>query len=158
MHFVTLKIDRVFDLERRLMSKTGKFSTFSFEVAGRQYCGLEVWDWPRIDSGMVITAALARPDDVGSLKGWFDHETSEVVSPSPLGLRWFAIALWLGSAAVMFGIPGYRGTQPAGVTWIVSAVLAGGAVLAHFLDHRYRALRTNLAQMGASQRRARRES
>ncbi|MDM0078721.1 hypothetical protein QTH90_30245 [Variovorax sp. J2P1-59] len=154
MHFVTVKVDRVFGVERRMTTKTGKFSTFGFEIAGKKFYGLEAWDWPPIDSGMTITAALARPDDMSSLRGWYDHRTGQVVSPSPRGLQWLACVLWLLLAAMVLGLPalGYRSTAPAGAAWLLGAALVGSAFWLHTLHHRYKTLRAELYAEGARQR------
>lgn len=154
MDYVTLKVDRVLDLKRGQNSKGGKFSIFGFEMAGKEYRGLKVWDWPPIYSGMTITPALQRPNDVHSLKGWYDHQTGQVVSPSPVGLHWLGAGLWLLLVGlVWFEVTiGERSNAPWVVHAVVGAALAMGAICCHVLHGKHKKLQYELEREGARQR------
>ncbi|MQR00608.1 hypothetical protein [Glaciimonas soli] len=77
MDLVKVKLDRVFDIVK-IQGRSGRHTLFSFESSGVKHYGISVRDWPKIESGMVISALLERDEDWQSIFGWVDHSTGEV--------------------------------------------------------------------------------
>ena len=84
MHRVTVTFDLVFDLRRVPGSRLqGRRSLFSFTADGQTHRELQMQGWPRLQVGDTITALLRRKHDWRTLVGWVNHDTGEVVAPSP---------------------------------------------------------------------------
>lgn len=80
MHLTTVRIDRVFSVERR-SGRQGKYTEFGFASATSRHYSVNVPGWPAIEAGMEISALLARHGDWESLQGWVNHTSGEVVAP-----------------------------------------------------------------------------
>ncbi len=99
MQRVTVTFDLVFDLRRVPGSRfSGRRSLFSFTAGGETHRELKMQGWPRLQVGDTITALLRRKGDWSTLVGWVNHDTGEVVAPSPARtlLRTVLLALGVG--------------------------------------------------------------
>ncbi len=97
MQRVTVTFDLVFDLRRVPGSRlTGRRSLFSFTADGETHRELTMPGWPRLQVGDTITALLRRKDDWRTLVGWVNHDTGEVVAPSPVRMLLRTVLLALG--------------------------------------------------------------
>lgn len=80
MPLVTLRLDRVFDLQRhRGSSFRAQHTTFCIESGGSERLGLRIEGWPAIREGTTITALLREPHDWRTLAGWIEHDSGEIV-------------------------------------------------------------------------------
>jgi hypothetical protein len=82
MHSVTLRMDRVFDIQADAFSGDTRRTLFSFESNGKRYFSVLVNGDPQLESGQTITAILKRPDNWQTVMGLRVHETGEVCAPS----------------------------------------------------------------------------
>lgn len=97
MQRVTVTFDLVFDLRRIPPSSLrGRRSLFSFMADGQTERELQMQGWPRLQVGDTITALLRRNNDWHTLVGWVNHETGEVVAPSPVRTLRRSVLLAIG--------------------------------------------------------------
>jgi hypothetical protein len=78
MHAITLTMERVFDVVCERDRHYVKYTTFSFEHAGRKHYGIHVLGWQPVESGMTVSAILAKPDDWHTLLGWVNLASGEI--------------------------------------------------------------------------------
>ena len=107
MPLVTVRFDRVFGVVQTSQNRR-PVTLFGFESAGcKEYC-VAAPGRPRIQSGMTITAYLAKAGDWETLVGWREHESGEIVCQpqsepiflcvwSIAGLCFTACGAWYGS-------------------------------------------------------------
>lgn len=97
MQRVTVTFDLVFDLRRVPGSRLrGRRTLFSFTADGETHRELNMQGWPRLQVGDTITALLPRKGDWRTLVGWVNHDTGEVVAPSPARTLQRTVLLALG--------------------------------------------------------------
>jgi hypothetical protein len=89
MHPITIRMDRVFDVQPDAFSGNLRRTLFSFESGGKRYFSILVDGDPKLVSGQTITALLKRKDDWQTVQGIVIHETSEIFAPS------VAIDIWV---------------------------------------------------------------
>lgn len=84
MHIETVKLDQVFDIQRRAATRFSKQHTyFSFECEGVKRYAIQVPGWPRIEQGDALTVVLRQTGNWQTLVGWKNHATGELVHPQP---------------------------------------------------------------------------
>ena len=81
MHLVTLRMDRVFDVQPDAFSGNISRTLFGFESGGRRYFSVLADGEPKLQSGQTITAVLKRPGDWQTVLGIRIHETGEIFAP-----------------------------------------------------------------------------
>ncbi len=101
MHCVTLKMDRVFDIQPYPIGHQ-KRTCFSFESGGKRYLSVLVLGSPKLAAGQTISAVLREKDNWQSLVGLGIHETGEIQAASPMDcvvsvvqVSVLAFVLWL---------------------------------------------------------------
>ena len=131
MHQVTVTFDLVFDLRRVPGSNLrGRRSLFSFTAGELTERELQMQGWPRLQVGDTITALLRRKNDWRTLVGWVNHETGEVVAPSPLRTLRRSVLLAFGVGllvAVIYGMLTVGTLTPVlpGWSWLLWAGYGG---------------------------------
>ena len=130
MHCVTLKMDRVFDIQPYPIGHQ-KRTCFSFESGGKRYLSVLVLGSPKLAAGQTISAVLREEGNWQSLIGLRVHETGEILAASPMDcvvsivqVSVVAFVLWLQFAQGAVFIPGLLGYLV-----IVAALLHSGLVL-----------------------------
>ena len=81
LHTVTLRMDRMFDVQPDAFSGNICRTLFSFESDGKRYFSVLVNGEPRLQSGQTITAVLRCEGDWQTVMGMRVHETGEVCAP-----------------------------------------------------------------------------
>ena len=89
MHPISIRLDRVFDVQPDAFSGNMRRTLFSFESSGKKYFSVLVDGDPKLKSGQTITAILEHQDDWQTVMGIRIHETGEVFAPD-VGLH-----IWL---------------------------------------------------------------
>lgn len=91
MQTVTIRLDRVFDVQTEESYQHYERTLFSFESSGRRVLSVWVGGTPDLRSGQTITAVLKRPGDWQSLLGIRIHETGEISRPTIAGNFWMLL-------------------------------------------------------------------
>lgn len=81
MQTVTIRMDRVFDVQPKNFSKNTRETWFSFESDGEKYFSISVKGNPELISGQTITAVLDRENDWQKVLGIRIHETGKIHAP-----------------------------------------------------------------------------
>jgi hypothetical protein len=108
MPFITVCLDRVFDVSHQSNSGAHGVTWFSFEFQGQRHFGVRLPGRPVLHDGMIVTAYLERENDWQTLRGWHDHATGEVISWPPflqLAGMPFAFFMLAGSWQVLDSAP-----------------------------------------------------
>lgn len=85
MHVERIRLQRVFDVNRDSLSKTGA-TNFSFETTdGRRCLAVQLPGHPRLEAGDPIVAVLARAGNWQTLRGWKNLSTQEISIRGKLG-------------------------------------------------------------------------
>lgn len=129
MHCVTLKMDRVFDIQPYPIGHQ-KRTCFSFESGGKRYLSVLVLGSPKLAAGQTISAVLREKDNWQSLVGLGIHETGEIQAASlmdcavsVLQVTVVAVVLWLEFGAGGAYIPGLLAYSVIVATIVRSGVL-----------------------------------
>ena len=75
MHPISIRLDRVFDVQPDAFSGNMRRTLFSFESSGKKYFSVLVDGDPKLKSGQTITAILEHQDDWQTVMGIRIHET-----------------------------------------------------------------------------------
>jgi len=135
----TLKLERVFDIQRYEASRTNPRSTnFSFEAAGRRHYGVRLSGWPRLQAGDTVTAVLASKDNWQTLAGWKNLSTGEKVWPTMANPWRLLHMLWV--AGLVYLLTG-AATSPAGQQLAFGLRVVLGLVFLSMLTSTWRAWR-----------------
>jgi len=112
MQCVTLKMDRVFDIQPYPIGHQ-KRTCFSFESGGKRYLSVLVLGRPKLAAGQTITAVLREQDNWQSLIGLRIHETGEILAArfidcvvSIVQVTVVAFVLWLQYGKGVAFVPG----------------------------------------------------
>jgi len=112
MQCVTLKMDRVFDIQPYPIGHQ-KRTCFSFESGGKRYLSVLVLGRPKLAAGQTITAVLREQDNWQSLIGLRIHETGEIQAASFMDcvvsivqVTVVAFVLWLQYGKGVAFVPG----------------------------------------------------
>ena len=101
MHPVTIRMDRVFDVQPDAFSGNLRRTLFSFESGGKRYFSILVDGDPKLVSGQTITALLKRKNDWQTVQGILIHETSAIFAPSVVIDIW-VVLLTIFSAGIFY--------------------------------------------------------
>lgn len=91
MHPVTIRMDRVFDVQPDAFSQNIRRTLFSFESSGKRYFSVLVVGSPNLQSGQTITAVLANQGDWQTVRGIRIHESGEVCAPNAVSYIWLLL-------------------------------------------------------------------
>lgn len=79
MQVHTIRLQRVFDVQRDALSKD-EMTNFSFETAdGRRCLAVQLPGRPRLQAGDTVAAVLAKADNWQTLRGWRNRTNGEVI-------------------------------------------------------------------------------
>lgn len=126
MHSVTLRMDRVFDVQPDAFSGNIRRTLFSFESGGKRYFSVLVNGDPKLQSGQTITAILERPGDWQTVLGMRIHETGEVCAPGAAQHVWWLLRTAFFAAVIGMDL---QYSHPKAL----APVLAGHGLVAVFL-------------------------
>ncbi|HEY4080219.1 MAG TPA: hypothetical protein VGM81_05955 [Burkholderiaceae bacterium] len=131
MQKLTVTFERVFDVVRQspgLLSHGREEKTlFGLESGQVKHYGVSILGFPRIESGMTVTALLSKADDWHSLVGWLDHATGDIAGSKRANtFAAFAVALMAACGAAVATLAG--NWYGAGL-FALAAVGAGVALL-----------------------------
>lgn len=101
MHSVTIRMDRVFDVQPDTFSGNIRRTLFSFESNGKRHFSVLVDGDPKLISGQTITAILKHQDDWQTVLGMRIHETGEIFAPD-IGLDVWLLLLIMFSAGIFY--------------------------------------------------------
>lgn len=96
MQTVTIRMDRVFDIQPDAFSGNFPRTLFSFESSGSRFLSVLVDGSPNLQSGQTITAVLTRPKDWQSVIGIRIHETGEIFAPKAAFYMWLVLLTTFG--------------------------------------------------------------
>lgn len=88
MHLVTLRMDRLYDVQKDPFSRNLTRTLISFDSNGKKYLSVSVEGSPKLAAGQTITVALQKPDNWQTVRGLLVHETGEMCVRSPLRYHW----------------------------------------------------------------------
>ena len=133
MLIVKVTLKDVSHVDRRGSPQGRKYSSFAFLSQGETRSRAALIDgYPRIESGMTVTAILRKAGDWETLAGWFDHGTGVCVKPAGSASGWLvAGCMAIFSFVCLYGFFGgpwspVRASISAAVFGSISAV---GAIL-----------------------------
>lgn len=88
MHLVTLRMDRLYDVQKDPFSRNLTRTLISFDSNGKKYLSVSVEGSPKLEAGQTITVALQQPENWQTVRGMLIHETGEMCIRSPLLYLW----------------------------------------------------------------------
>lgn len=122
MHFVTVRLDRIFDVVHQ--SHRGQETTlFGFQYGSKRVFGMCIQGRHVLETGAVLTVCLRTEDDWTSLAGWYNHSTGVTVVDSAVPDAMFMVVLAVIVTVFLWDV------QPVSIAQMVLLLIAGTLII-----------------------------